>query len=170
MEIVKKPVTIVKATEGKGLGIVGDSYRIVIPGNATGGAYAVIDMLVPPGGGPGPHAHAGFQESFHVLEGEVEIKTETGTYIAEKGTFVNIPLGGLVHCFKNKTNKIARLWCVVVPAGLDAFFEEIGEPVAVGTFVPPPPMTPDAMKKLLAIAEKYGQKIFPLDYLDKKIE
>ena len=170
MESLKKPVTIVKAMEGKGLGVVGDSYRIVIPGRTTGGAYAVIEMLVPPGGGPGPHAHAGFQESFHVLEGEVEIKTEAGTYSAGKGTFVNIPLGGLIHCFKNKTDKIARLWCVVVPAGLDAFFEEIGEPVDFGTFVPPPPMTPDLMKKLLAIAEKYGQQIFPPDYLDKKME
>ena len=138
-----------------------------MPGKTTGGTYAVIEMLVPPGGGPGPHAHAGFQESFHVLEGGVEIKTEAGTYSAEKGTFVNIPLGGLIHCFKNKTDKMARLWCVVVPAGLDAFFEEIGEPAPFGTFVPLPPMTPDLMKKLLAIAEKYGQEIFPPDYLDK---
>ncbi len=167
MENIKKHATIVKAGEGKGLAVMGSSYRIVIPGKATGGAYSVIEMLVPPGGGPGPHAHAGFQESFYVLDGEVEIKTEDGTYTADKGTFVNIPLGGLVHFFKNKTDKMARLWCVVVPAGLDAFFEEIGEPVPFGTFVAPPPMTPDIMKKLLAIAGKYNQEIFPPDYLDK---
>src|ERR1700722_11260286 len=114
MENAKKPATVIKATEGKGLAVVGDSYRIVMPGKATGGTYAVIEMLVPPGGGPGPHAHAGFQESFHVLKGGVEIKTEAGTYAAEKGTFVNIPLGGLIHCFKNKTDEMTRLWCVVV--------------------------------------------------------
>ena len=62
---------------------------------------------------------------------------------------------------------MAHLWCVVVPAGLDSFFEEIGEPVPFVTFVPPPAMTPEIMKKLFAIAEKYGQQIFPPDYLDK---
>jgi hypothetical protein len=28
-------------------------------------------------------------------------------------------------------------------------------------------MNPEAMKKLTAIAEKHGQKLFPPDYLDK---
>ena len=166
MENPKKSLTIVKAQEGTALSVVGDSYRIVISGKQTEAAYAVIDMLVPPGGGPGPHAHAGFQESFYVLDGEVEIKTEDGTYTAEKGSFVNIPLGGLVHFFKNKTDKVAHLWCVVVPAGLDDFFQEIGEPAPFGTFIPPAPMNPEAIKKLTAIAEKHGQKLFPPDYLD----
>jgi quercetin dioxygenase-like cupin family protein len=166
MENSKKPLTMVKAQEGKALSVVGDSYRIVISGKQTEGAYAVIDMLVPPGGGPGPHAHAGFQESFYVLDGEVEIKTEVGTYTAEKGAFVNIPLGGLVHFFKNKSDKVAHLWCVVVPAGLDDFFEEIGEPGIFGTFVHPPGMNPETMKKLTEIAERHGQKLFPPGYLD----
>ena len=165
MEQSKKAAKVVGPTEGTGLGVVGDSYRTVISGKDTGGAYAVIDMLIPPGGGPGPHAHANFQESFHVLEGEVEIKSELGTYTASKGTFVNIPLGGLVHCFKNKTQEIAHLWCVVVPAGLETFFEEIAMPVAFGEFVPPPPLTPDMMKKLQGIAEKHGMQVFPPDYL-----
>jgi quercetin dioxygenase-like cupin family protein len=168
MENLKKPLTIVKAQDGTALSVVGDSYRIVISGKQTGGAYAVIDMLVPPGGGPGPHSHADFQESFYVLDGEVEIKTEDGTYTAGKGSFAEIPLGGLVHFFKNKTDKVAHLWCVVVPAGLDDFFEEIGKPGTFGTFIPPPPMDAEAMKKLTAIAEKHGQKLFPPDYLDKK--
>jgi hypothetical protein len=51
---------------GISLAVVGDSYRTVISGKDTGGAYAVIEMLIPPGGGPGPHAHAGFEETFRV--------------------------------------------------------------------------------------------------------
>lgn len=166
MESLKKPVKIVTPKDGQGLSVVGDSYRMVITGKETEGAYAVIEMLIPPNGGPGPHAHAKFQESFHVLEGEVEVKTENGTYTAAEGSFVNIPLGGLVHCFKNKTDKVAHLWCVVVPAGLEEMFKEIAKPVPFGTFVPPPPMTPDMQKKLQGIAEKHGQQVFPPDYLD----
>src|ERR1700709_2374792 len=110
-------IITVNENQGEHLSVVGDTYRIVISAKQTEGAYAVIDMLVPPGGGPGPHAHAGIQESFHVLEGEIEVRSEQGVYTAGKGAFVNIPLGGMVHCFKNKTDRIARLWCVVVPAG-----------------------------------------------------
>ena len=166
MEHAEKKLTTIGATEGEYLSVVGDTYRLVITGAQTNGAYAVIDMLVPPGGGPGPHAHADFQESFYVLEGEVEVKTELGTHIARKGEFLNIPLGGLVHCFNNKSDKLARLWCTVVPAGLDDFFKEIGAPVAAGTFLPPPHFEPEEIKRLQEIAKKYGQQVYPPDYLD----
>jgi quercetin dioxygenase-like cupin family protein len=151
--------------EGQNLSVVGDTYRILITGKETGGAFAVIDMLIPPNGGPGPHAHANFQESFYVIEGEIEVKSEGATYTAKKGSFVSIPKGGMVHCFKNKTNETAHLLCVVVPSGLEAFFMEIGQPVAPGAFLAPLPMDAEAMKKLLPIVEKYGQKLFPPDYL-----
>src|ERR1700712_1389081 len=125
-----KPVPLtIDAAEGQNLSVVGDTYRILITGKETGGAFAVIDMLVPPGGGPGPHSHADFQETFHVLDGAIEVKSEQGNYTATKNGFVAIPLGGLVHCFKNNTSAVARLWCVVVPAGLDECFVELGRPV-----------------------------------------
>jgi hypothetical protein len=54
---------------------------------------------------------------------------------------------------------------VVVPSGLEGFFEEIGRPVAIGAFLAPPPMDEAVMKKMLPIVEKYGQKLFPPDYL-----
>ena len=168
MEQTNNKLTVVGPNEGECLAWAGGNYRIVISGEQTGGAYAVIDMMVPPHNGPGPHAHADFQESFHILEGEVEVRTEQGVYTAGAGTFVNIPLGGVVHCFKNKTDKMARLWCVVVPAGLDAFFKELGKPVAQGVFPPPPPPpSAEDMVRIKAIAEKYGQKLYPPDFLDK---
>ena len=164
----KQPVHITADKTGKALSIAGGSYRIVKSGKDTGGAYAVIEMLVPPGGGPGPHAHANFEETFHILEGEVELESEDGKAIARTGDFVSIPKGGIVHGFKNKSDKLARLWCVVVPAGLDGFFEEIGKPSEFGTFEAPQPMTPEIMTKLKGISEKYGQQLFPPDYFEKK--
>ncbi len=168
MEITKKSAQVIQANEGKALSVVGDSYRIVTGGDATNNDYAVIDMLVPPGGGPGPHAHKNIHETFHVIEGEIELITEEGIQVAKQGSFVVIPKGGIIHSFKNKTRSVAHLWCMVVPAGLDKFFEEIGAPSTFGKFLPPPPMDEAAAKKLKAIAEKYGQKIFPPDYLEKK--
>jgi len=68
-----------------------------------------------------------------------------------------------VHSFHNKTNRVAHLLCTVAPSGLEEFFMEIGTPVAVGAFAAPPDA--EALKKILPVAEKYGQKLFPPDYL-----
>lgn len=161
----KRPVTIGTA-DGENISVVGDTYRILVSGNQTGGAFATIDMLIPPNGGPGPHAHPDFEESFYVISGEIEVKSEFGTYNATKGSFINIPKGGVIHAFKNKTSETAHLLCTVVPAGLETFFEEVGKPVALGKFLPPPPMDPESARKLQELAEKHGQKVYPPDYLD----
>jgi quercetin dioxygenase-like cupin family protein len=165
MEDQKQAPITVGAQEGKIVSVVGDTYRILATGKQTGKAFATIDMLIPPGGGPGPHSHTDFEETFYVIDGEVEVKSDAGTYIAKKGSYVVVPKGGIVHCFKNKSDQIAHLLCTVVPSGLEEMFLEIGKPVAAGKFLPPPPMDPESIKKLIAVAEKYGQKVFPPDYL-----
>ncbi|MGI4865139.1 MAG: cupin domain-containing protein [Janthinobacterium lividum] len=154
--------------DGPELSVMGDTYRIVASGTQTDGAYAIIDMLVPPGGGPGPHAHALIQETFYVLAGEVVVRSETQTYTARQGAVVDIPKGGAIHSFSNESDTLAHLLCVVVPAGLDDFFAEIGQPVAAGQFLPKPDLGPEDLKKLQAIAARRGQEVFPPDYLTKK--
>lgn len=167
MENSKPAPITVGAQEGQSVSVVGDTYRILVTGQQTGGAFATIDMLIPPNGGPGPHAHANFQESFFVMEGEVEVKSEAGSYLATEGSYVVIPKGGIVHDFKNHTNKTARLLCIVDPSGLEEFFLAIGKPVAFGTFLPPD-TSPEFMKNMKAVGEKYGQEQYPPDYLDNK--
>ncbi len=161
-----KTITTVNNDQGQSLSVVGDTYRILISGEQTNGAYAVIDMLVPPSGGPGPHAHKDMQEMFYVVEGEIEFKMEGGSYTAKKGSFVNIPLGGAVHSFKNKTDNIAHLLCTVVPAGLDSFFQEIGKPVEAGTFLAPSALTAEEIDMLKTLADKYGQQLYPPNFLE----
>jgi quercetin dioxygenase-like cupin family protein len=159
------PLTFKGPLDGDTISMVGDTYRILVSGKETNGVYAAIDMLIPPNGGPGPHAHAAVQEAFYILEGELEVKTQNGAYTAKKGAYVNIPLGGLVHQFKNKTNTLVHMVCIVTPAGMEDMFREIGQPVAPGEFLPPPQLGPDELKKFMEIAERYGQKLYPPDYL-----
>ncbi|TDX01548.1 cupin domain-containing protein [Dinghuibacter silviterrae] len=159
-------IKAIPESQGETISVVGDNYRIIISGKQTGGEYAVIDMLVPPGGGPGPHAHAGFQELFYLVDGELEFKTEAGKYNAKKGDFIHIPKGGEVHCFKNISNTTAHLLCTVIPAGLDAFFEEIGKATTPGVFLPPPALSAEEIARLSGVAEKYGQKVYPPNYFD----
>jgi len=167
MDNNKKEVVVVGSSKGQCVSIQGGTYRIVLSGAQTGGTFATIDMLVPPGGGPGPHAHSEMQETFLVTEGEVEFTSESGSSVAVAGSYIFVPKGGAVHCFKNKSDKPARLLCTVVPAGLEEFFLEIGEPVAYDKLLPARPMDPERMEKLTAIGARFGQSFYPPDYLDK---
>jgi len=155
------------ADAGDRYGIAGGTYRILIDGAASGGAFAIIEMLVPPGGGPLPHRHPGFQESFVIVEGEVTMRSERGSFRAPAGSTVHIPLDGPVHCFRNESDAPAKLLCTVIPAGLDAMFRETGNPLAAGQPAPVPGKPdPDMAARMRALAAKYGQEIFPPDYLD----
>lgn len=101
------------------------------------------------------------------MDGEVEFKTEEGKSIAKKGDTITIPKGGAINSFKNVSNGLAHLLCTVVPAGLDDFFEEIGTAIQEGEFLPPPALDENEVKKLMTIVKKYGQVVYPPDYLDK---
>jgi quercetin dioxygenase-like cupin family protein len=144
----------------------GGTYRVVVSGEQTGQAYAVIDMLVPPHSGPVPHAHAAIQETFYVLEGEVVVRSETQTYVATKGAVVTIPLGGAVHQFTNESTALAHLLCIVAPAGLEAFFLTVGQPIEAGQPLVATPPTPE-QQRIGALAKQYGQEVFPPDYFAK---
>jgi quercetin dioxygenase-like cupin family protein len=108
-------------------GIVGDTYTILLRGKDTSGRYCLIDMLVPPGGGPGLHRHD-FEEMFSVLEGEIEVTFRGQKVRAMAGVTVNIPANA-THFFKNRSARTARLLCMCAPAGQEEFFMALGTPV-----------------------------------------
>src|ERR1700689_2093567 len=72
------------------IGLVGDTYTITVSGDDTNDRFCVIDMYVPPGGGPGPHRHD-FEETFILLEGEVEVTFRGRKSIVKAGDTINIP-------------------------------------------------------------------------------
>ena len=155
------PIIAVNETEGQKLKIAGGNYRIIISGKQTNGEYAVIEMSVPPGAGPNPHAHPDFTETFFVLEGEVSFKSELGSYVAKTNSFVNIPKGGIVHGFKNLSDQPAKLLCTVSPAGLDDLFVEMTTYMETNK-----DNEITTKEKINSIFVKYGQKMFPENYLD----
>lgn len=163
----KEHLTTVSSQTGKVISVVGDTYRIVAGGEQTSNKYALIDMMIPKGGGPGPHAHKDVQEAFYIIDGEIEVTSDDGNYTASAGSFVNIPTGGLVHMFTNKQDKPAHILCILTPAGMEKMLEEMGKPVDLGEFLPKPEITPDMANKMKALAEKYGNELYPPDYFNK---
>src|SRR5450432_4645488 len=91
------------------ISVAGGTYTILVTGKDTGGRYSLIDMLVPPGGGPPPHRHD-FEEMFTVIEGEVELTFRGARSVARAGETVNIPANA-PHFFRNTSQAPARLLC-----------------------------------------------------------
>lgn len=115
--------------------VAGDTYTILLGGEQTGGRYCLIDMHVPPGGGPPPHRHD-FEEMFTVLDGEIELTFRGEKKQAGTGSTVNIPANAH-HAFKNVSERPARLLCMCTPPGQEEFFMAIGDRVEGRTASPP---------------------------------
>src|ERR1017187_6765905 len=117
------------------IGLAGDTYTILVTGKDTAGRYCLIDMLVPPGGGPPPHRHD-FEEMFTLLEGELEFIFRGAKSPLHTGDTVNIPADA-PHQFRNLSGRPARLLCLCSPAGQEEFFKAVGIPLANLTMPPP---------------------------------
>ena len=117
------------------IGLVGDTYTILLTGENTAGRYCLIDMHIPPGGGPGPHRHD-FEESFTILDGEIETTFRGATSVVRAGETVNIPANA-PHQFTNRTDQPVRLLCICAPSGQEEFFTAVGVLVATRTAAPP---------------------------------
>ena len=137
------------------VGVVGDTYTILLTGDDTNGRFCLIDMHVPPGGGPPPHRHD-FEETFVLLEGELELTFRGSKSVARAGDTVNVP-SNAPHQFHNSSQKAVRMLCLCSPAGQDKFFLEIGVPVATRT-TPPPKLDKDAQEKLGAKVKELAPK------------
>ncbi len=116
------------------ISIAGDTYTILVSGEQSGGHHCLIDMHIPPGGGPPPHRHD-FEEMFTLLEGELSFTFRGETVVVTAGSTVNIPANA-PHAFKNASGKPVRLLCMGAPSGLDAFFMAVGDPVDSRTAPP----------------------------------
>jgi len=159
---LSRTLALARLAEGKlpHIGLVGDTYTITVSGEDTGGRYCVIDMHVPPGGGPGLHRH-NYDETFLVLDGEIEVTFRGSKTTARAGDTATVP-SNAPHKFHNAASDPARLICICSPAGIEKFFLEVGVPVTTRT-TPPPAFDKDQraefIKKAVALAPKYQTEI-----------
>jgi len=142
------------------IGLVGDTYTLLLTGQDTNGRYCLIDMHIPPGGGPPPHRHD-FEESFTILQGQIEATFRGKKTVVKVGETVSIPANA-PHSFTNTSSQPARLLCICSPAGQEEFFTQVGVPVSSRTSPPPKPdkATQAAfIAKAQALAPKYRTEL-----------
>jgi quercetin dioxygenase-like cupin family protein len=159
----ERHLTVARPDEDQSLphfGLVGDTYTVLVTGDDTAGKYTLIDMHVPPGGGPPPHRHD-FEEMFTVLEGEVELSFRGQQLVAKAGETVNVPANA-PHGFRNASSEAVRLLCLCTPPGQEKFFAAVGQPVTSRT-EPPPALDGEAqaafITKSKALAPEYHTEL-----------
>ena len=142
------------------IGIVGDTYTILLSGKETAGQFCLIDMHVPPGGGPPPHRHD-FEETFILLDGELQATFRGEKRPVKAGATIHIPANA-PHQFHNTSSKPVRMLCICSPAGQEEFFEQLGTRVATRTATPPKldeAQQAAFMKKAMDLAPKYRTEL-----------
>ncbi|MCL4814330.1 MAG: cupin domain-containing protein [Vicinamibacteraceae bacterium] len=118
-------VAAVETLERVRFGAGGGIYHVVATAAETGNTIYAFEATEPPGGGPPLHTHAGEEEFFLVLEGEVSFYVGGQAISGGPGTSAFAPRG-VPHCFKNTSTRDARLLVLFTPAAIEGFFNEYG--------------------------------------------
>jgi quercetin dioxygenase-like cupin family protein len=131
--------------DGQYINVIGDHQYIKLTGEDTGGAYALIEQVNPPGAGVPLHVHENEDEMFHVTRGDIEFTLDGKPLAASAGTTVFLPRR-VPHAFKVVGQTEARVLVLLSPSGLERMFRELSQ-------LPPGP--PD-MARVVAICARYG--------------
>lgn len=122
----------------------GGRMRVIVPGAATGNAYAVYLGSYEPGSGSLRQVHTREEKVFHVLDGRVLVWCDGRATEAGPGDTLALPRG-LPHAFRVISDTPARMIMTVVPGGFETFFAAIA-----GLRLP------DDQARLVTISERYG--------------
>jgi quercetin dioxygenase-like cupin family protein len=98
---------------------------LLLGGDATGGSISLVEHPLAPRA-LGVPTHANEDEYSFVLEGTVGFELEGETFESTEGDVVVNPRA-IPHAFWNPTDKPARILELIVPAGFEAYFAELGE-------------------------------------------
>ena len=130
----------------------GGRLELKVGGADTGGAYALLEFTIPPGGTGSPlHYHVATEETLYLVEGELTVRLGDRTARATAGSCILVPRG-TVHTFKNTGAQPARLLIVVSPAEFEAYFVELADLVSAS---PDGQLDPEAVRR---VANKHGQQ------------
>jgi len=92
-------------------------------------------------------------ESFHVVEGELNFQVNDQKVVAPMGTFLHVP-AGVPHAFWNSSNKPAKFIGTISPGGFENYLIELFELASKH-----PTVTNDLRPLIAQIGNKYDQVI-----------
>jgi len=145
--------SIVDARQGRSLWHFNALLTFKALGAETNGQFWALEGLADRHMAVPLHAHSREDEIWYVLEGEIAFTVGNETRIGGPGSFVYIPRN-VPHTFQIRSGT-ARWFGIGIPAGLDQWFFETGEPAQALT-LPPPPAGPPDVDAIAASLKAYG--------------
>jgi len=134
---------------------VGELIIVLASAEQTGGSFGLMNGVIARGAEPPPHVHHREDESFFVLEGEVNVRVGDDSFVAAPGSFVFCPRD-VPHLLTVQTEQVRTL-TLVTPGGLESFFVELGVPAPDGR-LPAESPEPD-LERVATLAAHYGAEI-----------
>lgn len=101
---------------------------LLLTGEDTGGAFAVVESVMRPGTEPPYHIHDREDETFYIMEGHFSVMVDGVVHECRAGQTIFLPRG-IPHTFRVRS-EIARGLVIVTPAGFEKYFQAIGKPAA----------------------------------------
>lgn len=92
----------------------------------TGGAYYLFESAFDPGTGNRLHVHRREDEIGYVLEGALEIRFDDRTLVLDAGGIARLPKS-IPHAIRNPLETPSRYLFMVVPGGLDQWFDALAD-------------------------------------------
>lgn len=144
------------ADEGEIVTALGSRYRFKVLGDATNGAYSLIEETLLDAEGPPLHIHDHEEEAFYVLQGRGAFVVGDDRRELTTGDFVLVPRGA-AHALASIGEEELRMLVITSPAGLEQFFVEVQNREAAGE-----PMSED---EVVELAATFGTRIVgpPID-------
>ena len=99
----------------------------VTPYDTTGDYDLMMAETPPHVGGPPPHLHHNYKESFLIVEGEMEFMVNGEIKVVKAGEALDVPPETL-HTFNNNSDKPCKWVNIHSPKGFREFFEQMGVP------------------------------------------
>lgn len=146
-------VTWEAAGGGERRWFLGTLATITVPGEASGGRFALIEFLFPRGASPPVHTHPQ-DESYVVLDGQLTIQAADERFELGPGGTGLVPMG-VPHTFR-VDSETARVLVLSTPAGLDRLVRDGSVPADAAT-LPPPGTARPSPDELRAIFAAHGQ-------------
>jgi quercetin dioxygenase-like cupin family protein len=136
---------IVRRGQGETLNIVGIALRFLCRAEDTGGAWSLMENVIPENAGPPPHRHP-WDEAYYIISGEVEFEIGGKRERVGTGEFVFAPAGA-THAFRGVSKEPARMLTFDAPAHAESFFKDVDREIAE---------LPRDLAKLPQIGERHG--------------
>ncbi|MCW3092483.1 MAG: hypothetical protein JWP81_3552 [Ferruginibacter sp.] len=139
-QTIDQPHLSQKPTLENSVHYIAHTFSFLATGKDNGGAFSLMHCYFRKGFTAPPHYHQLEDESFFILEGEIDFHVGDRKVKVSAGEFISLPKN-VPHHF-NLITETAKALMLITPAGFEVFFKEFGQPARTLDLPPIPTTNP----------------------------